>query len=183
MNIISMHGSREGLNGGPGTEDQGPRTGNPVILDLGVPGVMYSSAWEAINPHIECQAPQFCSALQNTLLVQQLFFLTVNSADEKQETKLLWTIKCHWVTSCTIFITICKNSLPSPHHYSYPVVDAMWSIDAGAQLPKHNSKTQYSLTCHTLVFLCGGRDGYNIAGSHGYVKSLVLGPMQKSTLS
>ena len=59
---------------------------DPVLIwELGVP---HSSAWEAVHGTNKFQAPGFYSALQNTL-VQQLF---VNSADEKQETKLLWTI-------------------------------------------------------------------------------------------
>ena len=35
------------------------------------------------------------------------------------------------------FLSVNYVLLPSPHHYSYPVVDA---IDAGDQLAKHNSK-------------------------------------------
>ena len=136
---------------GPGTEDRGPRTGDrgPRTGDLGPrtgdrgpgpetgPILLHGRLWD---PHRnnKCQAPVFCSALQNTL-VQQLF---VNSADEKQETKLLWTI-------CIMHISLQNSELflaqlqaiiilsQSPHHYSYPVVDA---IDAGDQLAKHNSK-------------------------------------------
>ena len=96
------------------------------------------------DPHRnnKCQAPGFYSALQNTL-VQQLF---VNSADEKQETKLLWTTCIMSLGYISLqnselflaqpqamyyhnsFLSVNYVFLPSPHHYSYPVVDA---IDAG----------------------------------------------------
>ena len=79
----------------------------------------------------------------------------MNSADEKQETKLLWTICIMSLGHISLqkipnyswpnrklyislsFLSVNYIFLPSPHHYSYPVVDA---IDAGDQLAKHNSK-------------------------------------------
>ena len=78
---------------GPGTGDRGPRTGDrgPGTGDRGPgpgtgPILLHGRLWD---PHSnnKCQAPGYCSALQNTFV--QLF---MNSADEKQETKLLWTI-------------------------------------------------------------------------------------------
>ena len=89
-----MGRSKQGTQG-PGTRDQGPRTGDrgPGTKDQGPAGpgtgpiLLHGRLWDS-HRNNKCQAPGFCSALQNTL-VQQLF---VNSADEKQETKLLWTI-------------------------------------------------------------------------------------------
>ena len=75
---------REGLNRGPedqglGTGDRGPGPGTGPIL-------LHGRLWDP-HSYNKCLAPGFCSALQNTLV--QLF---MKSADEKQETKLLWTI-------------------------------------------------------------------------------------------
>ena len=77
--MLTQRGRSKQGTRGPGTRDRGPGPGTGPIL-------LHGRLWD---PHSnnKCQAPGFCSALQNTFV--QLF---MNSADEKQETKLLWTI-------------------------------------------------------------------------------------------
>ena len=129
--LWNRHGSARALGGTVNVCDRGPRTGDRGPgLGTG-PILLHGRLWD---PHRnnKCQAPGFCSALQN-ILVQQLF---VNSADEKQETKLLWTIcimslrhislqNSELSTASYTFLSVNYVFLPSPHHYSYPVVDAI----------------------------------------------------------
>ena len=86
--------SKQGTRG-PGTRDRGPEDQGPGngAKDRGPgprtgPILLHGRLWDPHSNNNKSKAPGFCSALQNTL-VQQLF---VNSADEKQETKLLCAI-------------------------------------------------------------------------------------------